>query len=340
MKKIFTFALIALVGIGAKAQKALPLPANLVVYTTNDKDHVVDDALLKSAFTATGLPWESATVANTGLFKLQESYEDAQTGFKIDKGTYHAKRVANQAYFKDDNFPAGISNVKQVVFYLIMGWQVQTSIFISDGQGGDYTANRISSDSNYKFNYSDPGYSNVDGESDPMSPTGGDPLPVSSCSKIFKYVYDLTNTVAPTVANNAEKIVVEEKDNETVLHYVFFDKSGSYTDAEPGPQVTWTKDLTFCIGDGKKGGHMVGIAFICGDENASTMYMNVSDGTNAQWGENKGAYGSPLSTSGISSITTKETKGNGTMYNLAGQRISAPVSGQIYIQNGKKYIKK
>lgn len=46
-------------------------------------------------------------------------------------------------------------------------------------------------------------------------------------------------------------------------------------------------------------------------------------------------------TTGISTITTAEQNvGNGAMYNLAGQRISAPVSGQIYIMNGKKYIKK
>jgi len=45
--------------------------------------------------------------------------------------------------------------------------------------------------------------------------------------------------------------------------------------------------------------------------------------------------------SGISTITTSEQSvKNGAMYNLAGQRISAPVSGQIYIMNGKKYIKK
>lgn len=328
----------ALIGISANAQKSLSLPANLVVYTTNDKDHVVDGELLTSAFTATGLPWAGADVPNTGLFKLQNGYEDPQTGFKMDAGAYHVKRVANQVYFKDDNFPAGISNIKQVVFYLIMGWQVQTSIFISDGEGGDYTANRISSDSNYKFSYADPGYSNVDGEFDPVDGTTA----VQNCSKIFKYVFDLTNTVAPTDPTNPEKIVVEEKDGETVLHYVFFDKSGEYTDKAYGPQVTWTKDLSFCIGDGKKGGHMVGVAFICGDENVQTMYMNVSDGANAAWGENKGAYGSPLDSGsdGISSITTGETKGNGAMYNLAGQRISAPVRGQLYIQNGKKLIKK
>lgn len=46
-------------------------------------------------------------------------------------------------------------------------------------------------------------------------------------------------------------------------------------------------------------------------------------------------------TTGISSITSEDnaTK-DGAIYNLAGQRVSTPVSGQLYIQNGKKYIKK
>ncbi|MCH5311004.1 MAG: hypothetical protein J1E57_03490 [Prevotella sp.] len=41
---------------------------------------------------------------------------------------------------------------------------------------------------------------------------------------------------------------------------------------------------------------------------------------------------------GISSAITDNAVENNVMYNLAGQRIAAPVSGQIYIQNGKKYI--
>ena len=52
-------------------------------------------------------------------------------------------------------------------------------------------------------------------------------------------------------------------------------------------------------------------------------------------------YGA-LQSSGITSITTdgQNVAKKGAMYNLAGQRIAAPVSGQIYIQDGKKYIKK
>lgn len=45
-------------------------------------------------------------------------------------------------------------------------------------------------------------------------------------------------------------------------------------------------------------------------------------------------------TSGISSVATETTVSNGAIYNLAGQRVSAPVRGQIYIQNGKKFIQK
>ena len=40
----------------------------------------------------------------------------------------------------------------------------------------------------------------------------------------------------------------------------------------------------------------------------------------------------------ISTITSENAVKNGAMYNLAGQRIAAPVKGQIYIKDGKKHI--
>lgn len=43
-------------------------------------------------------------------------------------------------------------------------------------------------------------------------------------------------------------------------------------------------------------------------------------------------------TTGINSVATEAE--NGEMFNVAGQRISAPVKGQVYIMNGKKYIAK
>ena len=43
---------------------------------------------------------------------------------------------------------------------------------------------------------------------------------------------------------------------------------------------------------------------------------------------------------GISSAIIENAAKSNVMYNLAGQRIAAPVSGQIYILNGKKYIAK
>ena len=41
---------------------------------------------------------------------------------------------------------------------------------------------------------------------------------------------------------------------------------------------------------------------------------------------------------GISSVET-ETAGDTRRYNISGQRITSPRSGQVYIQNGKKYVK-
>ena len=40
---------------------------------------------------------------------------------------------------------------------------------------------------------------------------------------------------------------------------------------------------------------------------------------------------------GITSVNVSQTK-DGTVYNLAGQRISEPVHG-VYIKNGRKYVK-
>ena len=45
-------------------------------------------------------------------------------------------------------------------------------------------------------------------------------------------------------------------------------------------------------------------------------------------------------TTAIEDILNKENAQNGAMYTLQGVRISAPVKGQIYIQNGKKYLAK
>lgn len=54
------------------------------------------------------------------------------------------------------------------------------------------------------------------------------------------------------------------------------------------------------------------------------LYVELSEGTGT----------------GISSISTDKTINNGVIYNLAGQRVSAPVKGQLYIKNGKKFIQK
>ena len=43
---------------------------------------------------------------------------------------------------------------------------------------------------------------------------------------------------------------------------------------------------------------------------------------------------------GIEEVIVPERKANNAIYNLAGQRIATPVSGQIYIKNGRKFIMK
>ncbi len=44
-------------------------------------------------------------------------------------------------------------------------------------------------------------------------------------------------------------------------------------------------------------------------------------------------------TDGIQDAIVSDVKADNAIYNLAGQRVAAPVKGQIYIQNGKKFVK-
>ncbi len=43
-------------------------------------------------------------------------------------------------------------------------------------------------------------------------------------------------------------------------------------------------------------------------------------------------------TSGAIDITVDAPQADGTKYDITGRRIENPAKGQIYIQNGKKYI--
>ena len=43
---------------------------------------------------------------------------------------------------------------------------------------------------------------------------------------------------------------------------------------------------------------------------------------------------------GINGATTSQPDASSPLYNLQGQRVSLPVKGQIYIQNGKKVLMK
>lgn len=75
-------------------------------------------------------------------------------------------------------------------------------------------------------------------------------------------------------------------------------------------------------------------AFVKGAVKAGHKYLLLASSTNLGLCEITFTTGA----TGISSVTTEGAVKNNTMYNLAGQRIVAPVSGQIYILNGKKYI--
>lgn len=82
-----------------------------------------------------------------------------------------------------------------------------------------------------------------------------------------------------------------------------------------------------------------GSSIFMGDEcQKKLLYQVLRD----QKGEEKGRvtyYYSPYIATGITSIATSSDKAQ-SIYTISGQKVSATQAGQMYIQNGKKFIAK
>ena len=66
---------------------------------------------------------------------------------------------------------------------------------------------------------------------------------------------------------------------------------------------------------------------------ANRAYLKIEDGEGI-----KDFYDVDFETTGISEVAGSKEQVAGGIFNLAGQKVSAPVKGQLYIVNGKKYI--
>ncbi len=70
------------------------------------------------------------------------------------------------------------------------------------------------------------------------------------------------------------------------------------------------------------------------------LYSNYDNAARRSWFDNLVIRNIAADvTDGIQDAIVSDVKADNAIYNLAGQRIAAPAKGQIYIQNGKKFVK-
>lgn len=352
MKKIYAIALMALAGVTTANAQAFKLEKNYVIYTehngTDNLEDVLGGIFLDDEFTT--FPVTGGKLSTT-THKLTKDYNDPETGVTIKAGEYNFVSSSTEIKFKDAYNVQGLKNIKKVIAYIggIGSNTTYARMTQKDEDGENYVNYEGEPETNRSWSY----YCAPNLEFGPNP--DGDKLDDSylTYSSPIKLTIDLTNN-----QDGTEEDISGHKLKINCSNTVFQGTSGTwnytYEEAEPGNPVTekkmylqfyeqghdadnkvvkgenlipWSADNRYSIAF-KKGAYIMALAFICADENANTVYANIKDGAN-DW------------TSGIYSITTGEPAAkDGAIYNIAGQRISTPVSGQLYIQDGKKYIKK
>lgn len=151
------------------------------------------------------------------------------------------------------------------------------------------------------------------------------------------------NAAATALGVSADELVSDETG-----YFKVMTPSGIFTNTDVTPSAGITFDEN---GDYNAGGD--GIFGIAYDNGQFVVYMNSTPSTDAwdvtvtfgfEVNEKMYVYNVRILdentyTTGIKDINSYKTAKSGKIYNLQGMEVSAPVKGQIYIQNGKKFVK-
>ena len=143
MKKIYAIALMAFVGVASANAQAFKLDKNYVIKTamkvddgktvvnaetdgtevTGEMLNKIQNAYLDDDYNA--LPISGGTATGANYHVLTADYTDPETGISFAAGTYATLNSYTEIKFKDTSNPQGVSNIKQVVFYLASQGQLQ-----------------------------------------------------------------------------------------------------------------------------------------------------------------------------------------------------------------------
>lgn len=274
---------------------------------------------LKKDITATayeelGITFQSYEDNNTNQVVITQDYTDPETGAKFPKGYYYPAKVGgSRSYFASNLGGAtGIKNVKKMIFYWAAGSSggVQFSSYLVR-EGGTTVPNestgtsvsepaRYTMDANDKIKFSvpylDTKYTVKDEEGndkemllygtngnyyytmmDEEKNTPTTTWTTFACVQPLKLTLDFTQ---PAEVLDGSIDVQGDLSGDIVIpygHYLWEKRDDAGKDVAGDP-ITWSADNILQQGY-KKAAYLLGIAFICGDEGASTFYANVSEST-------------------------------------------------------------
>ncbi len=343
MKKIYTLALMALVGVASANAQAFKLDKNYVIKTAMKvaDDKTVTDAevdgtevntdMLKKITLAyldadyNTLPVSGEVDKGANYHVLTADYTDPETGISFAAGKYATLNPNKEIKFKDESNPQGLSNIKQVIFYLASQGQLQ---FYAREYNEDTDASYVNFEgdpTNRKLkSYKAPGFA------------ANDSWTEMSFNKPLKVVVDLTNAegTEDEMTKASLEINKNSDDTEMVKSLLQF-----YEQAKDGEKIVqgtnkieWTADRRFSVAFKKKA-YVMGVALISATAGAKTMSFDIT-GNQTAWEE--------AGTNGINTINAATAKADNRIFSIDGKFVgtdASALSNGIYVKNGKKFVK-
>ena len=349
----------------------------------------------KSAFEELGFNYQCYNTDNTNMVVVTKDYVDEETGASFPAGYYYPAKIGgSRSYFASAADVSGLKNVKKMIFYFAAGSSggVQYSSYFvrehpegpavtvpSEQSGATYSPSvkaRWSTALNNKIKFAVPENlaTTADGVKIFSSGTNyyntlmADGKPTTDwttfqCDKPCKIILDMTKH-----GDKYDSSYDFTDDLSGVVEVPYANANIAKQDANgkevPGENIPWSADNILVQGF-KKAAYLLGIAFVCGDDNAKTYYSNVSESTEddeAKWHESASAAVTPFAatddpknnlfftwkttqefvdfvkanySTGISNVTV-DSSADAPAYNLAGQAVSASYKG-VVIKGGKKF---
>ena len=350
MKKLFTLAIMALVGVTSANAQAFKLENNYVLTTctllpdgtvvnadlgTTGKEITAEmvgkiaTAYLDADYTT--LPVSVGTAEGTNYHVLKSDYTDPETGVTFKAGTYACLNSSTEIKFKDTFHPQGLKNIKQVVFYLASQGQLQfyAREYNEDTDGENYV-NFEGDPTNRKLkSYKAPGFQT-------------ETWTEMYFTKPLKLVVDLTNKQGTEDEMNKASLDVNKNsdDTEVVNSYLQFYEQAKDADGKTvqgAKLIPWTAESKF-VPAFKKKAYVMAIALICGTDGATSKYLDIAS-KNPQWTD-----GHSLTT-GINGVFSKNSgdKTVKAIYSIDGSQVNGLQKGLNIIKysdgTAKKVIK-